>query len=197
MGLFGCEWLFWIGSGQHPPPAYHTQHSTHPLQTVYVFFRSPPGQGVNLLPVTAPIEWSQVTHTPTSIKSGGAYKPENVPLPDNCVMIPIFQDGSLHFNHTHKHSSPFRQTLHTKNSQPSHSTNQKIFFCAFFLFLILHVSVGEFPQSSAQPYESANGPLQRAAGHIKETCPPLLIPVAAMGKCNKPMNFNCAIMVNR
>ena len=37
-----------------------------------------------------------------------------VPLPDNCVMIPIFQDGSLPFQHTHKHSSPLRQALHTQ-----------------------------------------------------------------------------------
>ena len=35
-----------------------------------------------------------------------------------------------------------------------------------------------------QPHESATRPLQRAAGHIKGT-PPLLIPVATMGKCKQ------------
>ena len=36
---------------------------------------------------------------------------------------------------------------------------------------------------SAQPHVSATRPLQRAAGHIKGTPPPLLIQVATMGKC--------------
>ena len=50
------------------------------------------------------------------------------------------------------------------------------------------LSVGGFLQSSAQPHESAARPLQRAAGHIKGTCP-LLIPVAAMGKCKQVNEF--------
>ena len=37
---------------------------------------------------------------------------------------------------------------------------------------------------SARPHKSATRPLQRAAGHIKGT-PPLLIPVATMGKCKQ------------
>ena len=37
-----------------------------------------------------------------------------VPLPDNCVMTPVFQDGSLPLQCTHKHSSPLRQALHTQ-----------------------------------------------------------------------------------
>ena len=68
--------------------------------------------------LSLPLEWSQVTHIPASIKLGGAYKPESqlstVPWPDNCVMIPVFQDGSLPFHHTHKHSSPLWQALHTQ-----------------------------------------------------------------------------------
>ena len=60
------------------------------------------------------LEWSQVTHIPASIRMGGAYKPKSrVPLPD-CVMTLVFQDGSLPFHHTHKHSSPFQQDLHTQ-----------------------------------------------------------------------------------
>ena len=38
---------------------------------------------------------------------------------------------------------------------------------------------------SAQPHVSATRPLQRAAGHIKGTPPPLLIQVATMGKCKQ------------
>ena len=60
------------------------------------------------------LEWSQVTHIPASIRMGGAYKPKSrVPLPD-CVMTLVFQDGSLPFQHTHKHSSPLQQDLHTQ-----------------------------------------------------------------------------------
>ena len=124
--------------------------------------------------LSLPLEWSQGTHIPTSIKSGRAYKPEKsafytmtmVPLPGNFVRTPVFQDGSLPFQYTHKHSSPLRQALHTQITQPSHSTSYKI--CLVFSFL----SVGGFLQSSAQPHESAARPLQRAAGHIKGTCPP-------------------------
>jgi len=56
------------------------------------------------------LEWSQDTHIPASINLGGAYKPKSqlskVTLPDNCVMTPIFHNGSLSFQHTHKHSTP-------------------------------------------------------------------------------------------
>ena len=53
-----------------------SESSTHPLQNNLCFFCSPPGQGVvptNLLPSALPLEWNQVTHTPTSIKSGGVF----------------------------------------------------------------------------------------------------------------------------
>ena len=73
----------------------------------------------NVLPITA-LEWSQVTNILTSTKMGGAYKLNSqlsaVPLPDNCVMTPIFNDGSLPFQHIHKHSSLLQasmQALHT------------------------------------------------------------------------------------
>ena len=66
--------------------------------------------------ISLPLEWSQDTHNPTSINRAGPTRPKGqlstVPLPDNCVMIPVFQDGSLPFQYTHKHSSPLRQALH-------------------------------------------------------------------------------------
>ena len=144
---------------------------------MYAFSRSPPGQGVmptNLRPAIAPRMEPSYTHIPASIKSGGAYTSlksqlSTVPLPDNCVMIPVFQDGSLPFQYTHKHSSPLRQALHTQIANRHIQRARKSFYCVFFYFLL---SVGGFFQSSAQPHESAARPPQRAAGHIKGTRPP-------------------------
>ena len=56
--------------------------------------------------LSLPLEWSQVTQIPASIKSGWVYKPEKSAFYSTfarqCVIIPI----------THKHSSPLRQALH-------------------------------------------------------------------------------------
>ena len=114
------------------------------------------------------LEWSQVTHIPASIKLGGACKPErsafyitfarqlcdDTRLPGWLSAFPpqSFKLTQASFAHT--------------NSQPSHSTSD------FYSVLFLLLSVGGFLQSSAQPHESAVRPLQRAAGHIKRTCPP-------------------------
>ena len=126
--------------------------------------------------LSLPLEWSQVTHIPASIKLGaGPTSPKSqlstVPLPDNCVMIPVFQDGSLPFHHTHKHSSPLRQALHTQIASHHIQRARKSFYCVFFIYLFI-LSVGLFFQSSAQPHESAARLLQRTAGHIKGTRPP-------------------------
>ena len=111
--------------------------------------------------LSLPLEWSQVTHIPATIKLGRAHKPEKSAfystLPDNCVMIPIFQDGSLPFQYTHKHSSPLRQALHTQIA------NQLEKFFSLF--------GGSLP-SSAQPHVcKLCQTLQSAAGHIKGTRP--------------------------
>ena len=47
---------------------------------------------------------------------------------------------------------------------------------------------------SAQPHVSATRPLQRAAGHIKGTPPPLLIQVATMGKCKQGYELQSLII---
>ena len=123
--------------------------------------------------LSLPLEWSQVTHIPASIKSGGAYKPEKSAFYSTfarqLMMTPVFQEGSLPFQYTHKHSSPLRQALHTQIANHHIQRARKSFYCVFFFFFL---SVGGFLQSSAQPHESAARPLQRAAGHIKGTCPP-------------------------
>ena len=150
-----------------------SESSTHLLQkTMYASSRSP--QARELCPQTYSLslllEWSQVTHIPTSIKSGRAYKPKSqlstLLLPDNCVMIPLFQDGSLPFHHTHKHSSPLRQALHTQIANHHIQRARK----SSYFFIIK--CWGGFLQSSVQPHESAARPLQRATGHIKGTRPP-------------------------
>ena len=71
----------------------------------------------------------------------------SMPLPDNCVMTPIFQDGSLPFQYTHKKSSPLQQALHTQIA----IFNKLEIFLVFFFFL----SVEKFLQSSTQPHKSA------------------------------------------
>ena len=88
--------------------------------------------------LSLPLEWNQVTHTPTSIELGGAYKPEksafystfarqlcdDTHLPGWLSAFPV-------------HSQTFKPTqasfAHT-NSQPSHSMSYKIFLVLFFFF---------------------------------------------------------------
>ena len=124
--------------------------------------------------LSLPLEWSQVTHIPASIKSGGAYKPEKSAFYSTfarqlCDDTRLPGGLSLPFHHTHKHSSPLRQALHAQIANHHIQRARKSFYCVFFFFFL---SVGGFLQSSAQPHESAARPLQRAAGHIKGTRPP-------------------------
>ena len=96
------------------------------------------------------LEWSQVTHIPTSIKAAQKWAFYNT-LPDIFVITPIFQDDSLSSQHTHNHPSLFQQALHIQQVRN---------LCIFLKW---------FLQSSAQPHESAARPLQRAPRHIKVT----------------------------
>ena len=98
--------------------------------------------------LSLPLEWSQVTHIPASIKLGEAYKPEksafystfarqlcdDTRLPGWLSAFPV-------------HSQTFKPTLasfaHT-NRQPSHSTSLENGWWGFFF-----LSVGGFLQSSA------------------------------------------------
>ena len=88
--------------------------------------------------LSLPLEWSQVTHTSTSIKLGRAYKPEKSAFystfarqlcDDTCLPGWLFAFPV--------HSQTFKPTqarfAHT-NSQASHSTSYKIFL-VFFYFL--------------------------------------------------------------
>ena len=138
------------------------------------------------------LDWSQVTHIPTSIKSGGAYKPEksafystfarqlcdDTRLPGWLSAFPphpqIFKLTQASFAHT--------------NSQPSFNELENL-YSIFVLISLVFLSVGGFLKSSAQPHESAARPLQRAAGCIKGTRPPLLISVPTMGKCKQANEF--------
>ena len=87
---------------------------------IYAFSHSLPGQ--ELCPQTyslsLPLDQSQVTHIPASINWVRPKSPKSqlstIPLPDNCVMICVFQDGSLPFQYTQKRSSSLRQALLTK-----------------------------------------------------------------------------------
>ena len=135
--------------------------------------------------LSLPLEWSQVTHTPTSIKSGGAYKPEKSAF--YSIFARKLCDDTLPpgwLSAFPLHSQTFKPTqasfAHT-NCQSSRSTSYKIFLVLCFFF----VSVRGFLQNSAQPHESATRSLQRAAGHT----PSLLISFAAMGKCKQANEF--------
>ena len=120
-----------------------SESSTHSLQKLRMLFPTHL-QARELCPQTyslsLPLEWSQVRHTPASIQSGGAYKPEKSAFystfarqlcDDTCLpgwlsAFPV-------------HSQTFKPTqasfAHT-NSQPSHSTSYKIFL-VFFIFIFI------------------------------------------------------------
>ena len=107
-----------------------SESSTHLLTKLCMLFPAHL-QARELSPQTyslsLPLEWSQVTHIPANIKSGGAYKPEksvfystfarqlcdDTHLPGWLSAFPV-------------HSQTFKPTqasfVHT-NSQPSHSTS--------------------------------------------------------------------------
>ena len=71
-------------------------------------------QARELCPLTyslsLPLEWSQVTHIPTSIKWAGPTSPKSH-LCQTTVDDTDLRDGSLPFQHTHKHSSPLQQAF--------------------------------------------------------------------------------------
>ena len=102
-----------------------------------------------------PLEWSQVTHIPASIKSGGTYKPER------SAFYSTFATTTL--TNIQAHSGKL-----CTHRLPTITFNELENLHSVFLFFL---SVGGFLQSSAQPHESAARPLQRAAGHIKGTRP--------------------------
>ena len=158
-----------------------SESSPHSLQNYVCFFllTSRPRICPQTNSLQLPLEWSQVTHIPASIKSGGAYKPKKSvfysTFARHCVMIPIFQDGSLPLQYTHKNSSPLRQPLHAQIANHHIQWAGKIFLVCVFLFVYCFYFVLFFKclrifQSSAQSHESAARQLQRAAGHIKGTC---------------------------
>ena len=94
--------------------------------------------------ISLPLEWSQDTHNPTSIKSGGAYTPERSAfystfarqLCDDTRLPGWLTAFSVH-SQTFK---PTQASFAHINSQPSHSMSQKIFLVLFFF-----LSVGGFP----------------------------------------------------
>ena len=94
-------WLCWLSRNIWPPPTETNWAQSRKAQLIpyklgmlfhtHLEVRQLCPQTYSLL---LPLELSQVTHTPTSIKTGGAYKPENLPLyrtfarqlcDDNCL----------------------------------------------------------------------------------------------------------------
>ena len=140
-----------------------------PYKTMHAF-----SQARDLYPQTyslsLPLEWSQVTHIPTSIKSGRAYKPEKSAFHSTC-----FQDGSLPFLHTHKHASPLRQVLHT---QIAITFNE--------LENLFSVKCWRISSKFCQATTKSHRPHQRDT-------PPCWFQLCE--SVNKPTNFNCTIIV--
>ena len=139
--------------------------------------------------LSLPLEWSQVRHTPASIQSGGAYKPEKSAFystfarqlcDDTCLpgwlsAFPV-------------HSQTFKPTqasfAHT-NSRPSHSTSYKIFLVLFFFFFKCWRISSKFRPATWKCRQTTT---KGRRPHERDT-PPLLIPVAAMGKCKQANEF--------
>ena len=161
-----------------------SESSTHPLRNHVCFFPLT-SKARELCPQTyslsLPLKRSQVTHTPASTKSGGAYKPEksafystfarqlcdDIHLPGWLFAFPV-------------HSQTFKPTqasvAHTK-SQPSHSTSYKIFLV---LFKCWRISSNVRPATCKCHQTTTKG----GRPHQRDT-PPLLIQVATMGKCKQ------------
>ena len=66
-----------------------SESSTHPLLHYICFFpltsRSGSYTHAQTYSLSLPLEWSQVAHIPTSIKLGGAYKPEKSSFLQYCI----------------------------------------------------------------------------------------------------------------
>ena len=120
--------------------------------------------------LSLPLEWSQVTHIPASIKSGGAYKPEKSAFYSTFARQ-LCDDTRLPggLSAFPPHSQTFKPTQASFAHTNTFNELENLFTVFFFIFFL---SVEGFLQSSAQPHESAARPLQRAAGHIKGTRPP-------------------------
>ena len=107
--------------------------------------------------LSLPKEWSQVTHIPACIKTGvavatilsftwGAVHYKTIPWPHTQTPKPkmspihctfatsVFQDGSLPFHHTHKHSCPLQQASHTNIYQNQNFLMLSFLFCFVFSF---------------------------------------------------------------
>ena len=115
-----------------PIKIWHTPHSNqpklnrvpeslaHPYKSRYSLAHSPPGQEVcpQTYSLSLPLEWSQVTHILTSIKMGGAYKPEKEAFYSSFARQLCdgthFPGWLSAFQHTHKHSNPLQQALPTQ-----------------------------------------------------------------------------------
>ena len=113
-------------------------------------------------------------HPKNTLAAGRAYKAEksaSLPLPDNCVMTPVFQDGSLLFQYTHKHSSTLVQASF------AHKIDLVFVFLSQDLFKVP-------PGHTKVPPDHYKGSQATSKGHT-----PLLIPVAAMGKCKQANEF--------
>ena len=125
----------------------------------------------------------ELSCTPSSIKMGGAYKPKNpqlsiVPLPDNCVMKPIFQYGSLPFQHTHI------------ETYSTHKHPTITFELEIFLFVKCWRISSQFCPATWKCHQITT----KSCTLHQRTCQ-LVDSGIAMKNVNKLMNFNRAIMV--
>ena len=130
--------------GKKTPPR---ETESTPYKTRYPFSHSPPGQGsmsTNLLPIIAPrLEQSYVHTFQLTQKWVGLRSPKGhlctVPLPEKCMMIPIFGMGlGLSSMHAHKHSSPLQLALQIQVSQVSCSLSLFTLFLNFCMVKFSH-----------------------------------------------------------
>ena len=91
------------------------------------------------------LAWNRAKHTSPKIQLS------TVPLPENYVMPTILQDGSLSFKHTHKHSSPLQQALHTQVSN-HHISATNFFYFIFFESTTSHYKELHTTSKETQPH---------------------------------------------
>ena len=95
-------------------------------------------------------------------------------------------------DHRHTHQNPLKSSpVSERSANPLQNYFSFCFFfffgfvCLFVFFLFFFWSPRGFLQSTARPHPSTTRPLERAASHIKVTCPPCLFQLPPWENVNR------------
>ena len=113
--------------------------------------------------LSLPLEWSQVTHIPTSIKPGGAYKPEKSAFYSTFarqLCVDTCLPGWLSAFPVHS------QTFKPTQASFAYTTRaRKSFYCVFFFFKCWRIFFKVPPSHMKVPPDHYKGPQATSRGH--------------------------------